>query len=314
MTEKVCITGGAGFIGSHLVEEFCDDFDVVVVDDLSTGRRENIEPFLDNIEYREEDIRNQDVMREILADVDWIFHEAAIPSVPRSMERPVETTDVNLMGSIRLMQAAVEAGVKRFIYASSSSVYGDQDELPKVETMEKQPESPYAQAKSNLEGWARIYAEKFDLHTVGLRYFNVFGPRQDPDSEYSAVIPKFISRLQEGKPGVIYGDGEQSRDFTFVKDVVRANRLAAASGVAGEVYNVSYNDQLTINNLHETLADLIGVSFEPDYDDPRPGDVRHSRGDVSKFKGDTGFRPEYSVEEGLRRTISSYTTKVETSK
>lgn len=304
--KKVCVTGAAGFIGSHLVEELRKDYEVVAVDDLSTACRSNMAPFSADIEFHEKDIRNKEAMISILSDVEWLFHEAAISSVPRSMENPVETTDVNLMGSIRLMQSAVEAGVRKFIYASSSSVYGDQDELPKVETMEKTPESPYAQAKSNLEDWAKIYTKKFDLHTCGLRYFNVFGPRQDPASEYSAVIPNFISRLLEGNPGVVYGDGEQSRDFTYVKDVVEANRLTAKKGKSGEVYNVAYNQRMTINRLHEILADIIDVDLKPEYDDPRPGDVRHSQGDSGKLKSHTGFNARSDLQEALAKTVDFF--------
>ncbi len=304
---RICITGAAGFIGSHLVEGCLErNHEVIGVDDCSTGFWTNIEPMLDRFDFRKFDVREADRLADVLEDVDWVLHQAAIPSVPISLERPVETSEVNVMGTVRLMQAAVEAGVDRFVYASSSSVYGDQEQHPQVETMTRRPESPYAQTKATCEDFARMYTRHFDLHTVGLRYFNVFGPRQNPDSQYAAVIPNFIRSMLDGERATIYGDGEQTRDFLYVKDVVRANLAAAREGKPGEVYNVGYNREMTINELHDRLADLCGVDVEPVYEDAREGDVRRSKGDVSLLRRDTGFDPEFTVEEGLKRTVEYF--------
>lgn len=307
MAETVCVTGGGGFIGSHLVEASLErGYEVHVIDDFSTGDPRNLAPFQDQIECHEFDLRDEDRLIDVFQGVDWVFHQAALPSVPRSMEAPVTTTDVTLMGTIKVFNVAVETGVNRVVYASSSSVYGDQPTLPKVESMEADPQSPYAAAKRSKEIFAGVFADGFDLDTVGLRYFNVFGPRQDPTSDYSAVIPAFISALLRDESPTIYGDGEQSRDFTYVKDVVEANFRALESGVPGESYNVGYNDQTTVNELFEMIRDLVGSDRSVNYDDPRPGDVRHSRADSTKFIDDTGFSHDYSVRDGLRETVDWY--------
>lgn len=301
------MTGGAGFIGSHIVGALLErGADVRVIDDFSTGNRENLRSYEDDIEIHEIDIRGRDGLEMALEGVDQIYHQAAMPSVPRSMEDPVGTTEITLMGTVQLFACAEEAGVQRIVFASSSSVYGENPELPKVETMETLPASPYAASKRSVEIFGRVFSHQFNLDTVGLRYFNVFGPRQDPDSDYAAVIPAFITALLNGESPTIYGDGEQSRDFTYVQDVVSANLAAMESGDPGESYNVGYDDQTTINELFVILRDIVDVDVEPIYDDPRPGDVRHSRADAEAFKSDTGFVPDHTVREGLKKTVEWY--------
>ena len=307
MSNSVCVTGGAGFIGSHLVGELLERGNsVIVIDDFSTGKRQNLRNYRDQIELVEMDIRNGDRLREVFDGVEEVYHQAAMPSVPISMESPVLSTDITLMGSVQVFSAASQTDVRRIVFASSSSIYGENTELPKVEEMESLPASPYAASKRSVEIFARVFSQKFDVETVGLRYFNVFGPRQDPDSDYAAVIPAFITAYLSHSSPVIYGDGEQSRDFTFVSDVVKANLLAMREGTPGKTYNVGYNDQTTVNELADMLRTLIGVDVEPRYDSPRPGDVRHSRADTSLFTRDTGFDPLYDVKSGLKETVQWY--------
>jgi len=307
LSKTVCVTGGAGFIGSHLVGELLErGHSVVVIDDFSTGNRENLRDYRNRIELIEMDIRNDDRLREALDGVDEIYHQAAMPSVPRSMELPVSSTDITLMGSVQLFSVASKSSVKRIVFASSSSIYGENPELPKVEEMESLPASPYAASKRSVEIFARVFSQQFDLETVGLRYFNVFGPRQDPASDYAAVIPAFITAYLRNIPPVIYGDGEQSRDFTFVSDVVAANLKAMGEGIPGQTYNVGYNDQTTVNELADMLRTITGADVEPRYDSPRPGDVRHSRADAKLFREDTGFEPVYDVRSGLEETVHWY--------
>lgn len=302
-TQTVLVTGGAGFIGSHLVEECVDrGHDVTVVDDLTTGKRRNLRNVRDRIDFREMDLRSGD-LGSVLEGVDWVLHQAALPSVPRSFEQVVESTEINVMGTVRLLEEARDLGVRRVVFASSSSVYGDREELPKDETMQPAPESPYAASKVTCEMFAEIFSESMDLDVVGLRYFNVFGPRQSVDSDYAAVVPNFVTALLEGERPVIYGDGEQSRDFTYVEDVVRANMLGLADGEPGRVYNVGYNQRTTINDLLYEIRRITGSQLEPKYESERPGDVRHSRADATRLREDTGFEPEFSVEDGLRRTV-----------
>lgn len=300
---SVLVTGGAGFIGSHLVDECLrDGHEVTVVDDLSTGYLRNLEHVEGRIRFREMDLRTGD-LGSLLEDVDVVFHQAALPSVPRSFERVTDSTEINVMGTVRLLEQSRAHGVERVVFASSSSVYGDVEELPKVETMETRPKSPYAASKVTCEMFGEIFSESMDLDVVGLRYFNVFGPRQSVDSQYAAVVPNFVTALLEGDRPVIYGDGEQSRDFTYVRDVVRANLLALSDGVPGRVYNMGYNQRTTINDLLYELRRITGSQLEPRYEEERPGDVRHSRADSSLLREDTGFKQAFSVEDGLRRTV-----------
>lgn len=304
MSKIACVTGGAGFIGSHIVDKCLElGYEVKVIDDFSTGDRRNLDEVSDQIDVHEVDVRDVEPLDRILSDVDVVFHQAALPSVPRSIEAPVKSTEITLMGTLKLMDVARKNGVQKIVYASSSSVYGNRETLPQVEDMREDPRSPYAAAKMSCEKFASAFTENFALPTVGLRYFNVFGPRQDPNSDYAAVIPNFIRAILSDRSPVIFGDGEQSRDFTFVKDAVNANIEAMQSGKSGAVYNVGYDQQTTINELVDKLNTIVGKSIEPDYDEPRPGDVRHSRADVDAITSDTGFTPSFDFDEGLRRTV-----------
>ena len=278
------VTGAAGFIGSHLVEELLNrQYDVRGVDNFSTGRRKNVDAIDDpTYEFVEGDIRDADLLNSLLDGVDFVFHQAAVPSVPRSVDDPVKTTDANCTGTATVIDEARKADVDTVVVASSSSVYGSTEELPKVESMVERPESPYALSKYYTEKLALQASELYDIDTVALRYFNIFGPRQDPMGDYAAVIPKFIDLLLDGERPVIYGDGEQSRDFTYIDNAVEANILAAEEDVTGEAFNVGTGGRVTVNDLVERLNEIMGTEIEPIHDDPRPGDVRHSHADISK--------------------------------
>lgn len=305
------VTGGAGFIGSNIVEELLKRGQKVrVLDNFSTGKRENILPFLDRIELIEGDIRDYRVVREAVDGVDFILHQAALPSVPRSVKDPIMTNEVNVGGTLNILDAAKNAGVKRIVYASSSSVYGNSEILPKSEDVSPEPISPYAVSKLAGEKYCKVFSEVYGLETVILRYFNVFGPGQDPTSQYSGVIAKFVNAFLDGKPLAVFGDGEQSRDFTFVKDVVRANLLAAScpSEYSGEVFNVARGKRVTLNHMIEILKDIFSQDEEVLYTDSRPGDVRHSEADISKIKAKLGFEPKTSFKEGLTETVEWYGT------
>lgn len=303
------VTGVAGFIGSNLADALLDrGYAVRGVDNFETGRKQNLEPLqnADNFIFHETDIRDADAMAEITEDVDYVFHQAAVPSVPRSVEDPITTTDANCTGTATVLNAARNADVDTAVVASSSSVYGSTEQLPKVESMTEQPESPYALSKYYTEKLALQFSDLYDIDTAALRYFNIFGPRQDPNGEYAAVIPKFISLLLDGDRPVIYGDGEQSRDFTFIDNAVQANILAAERDVTGEAFNVGCGDRITINELVDTLNDLLDTDINPIYDDPRPGDVRHSHADVSKAENRLVYNHDVGFRDGLERTIPYY--------
>jgi nucleoside-diphosphate-sugar epimerase len=303
MSASVLVTGGAGFIGSHLTEHLLDEgHSVKVVDDLATGNPGNLDPVRGRVDFHEIDLRS-DKLGLLLDDVDWVFHQGAIPSVPRSFSMVVESTEVNIMGTVKLFEEARKRDVERVVFASSSSVYGDRDELPKHEGQEPKPQSPYAASKVTCERYAKIFSEHMDLNVVGLRYFNVFGPRQGIDSDYAAVVPNFITAFLAGETPVIYGDGEQSRDFTYVTDVVRANLAALREGESGAVYNVGRNDRTTVNELLYEIRRITGSQLEPRYEEPRPGDVRHSRAKVERLRKDTGFKADTLLEDGLRKTV-----------
>lgn len=310
MSELYLVTGGAGFIGSHLVEELIKRGERVrVIDNLSTGRKENIEPFLSEIEFIEGDIRDLGLVRKVMDGVGYVLHQAAVPSVPRSVRDPLATNSANVDGTLNVLIAARDAGVKRVVYASSSSVYGDTPVLPKHEGMKPEPRSTYAVSKLVGEFYCQVFYHVYGLETVALRYFNVFGPHQDPKSEYAAVVPKFITALLHGEPPVIFGDGEQSRDFTYVSNIVEANLLAAkAEQVAGEVFNIACGERITINELARLLIEIIGVSchLQPKYAPPRPGDVRHSLADVSKARELLGYKVKVDIREGLERAVEWY--------
>ena len=311
------VTGAAGFIGSNLVRHLLEhDHTVVALDNLSTGRARNLEGVSDAITFVEGDVRDRALMTELCAGVDFVFHQAALPSVPRSIDKPWAANAHNVNGTLSVFLAARDAGVRRVVFAASSSVYGDTDQLPKQETMCPQPRSPYAVSKHVGELYGAVFSDVYDIETVGLRYFNVFGPRQDPSSDYAAVIPKFIDLLRREEPPVIHGDGEQTRDFTYVENVVQANRKAAQASsedVSGEIFNVGCGDRVTVNRLAQTLKDIIDTDTEPVHGDPRPGDVRHSQADIQKARDAFGYNPQVGLREGLRRTVEWFETiQVET--
>lgn len=303
------VTGAAGFIGSSLADALLDrGYTVRGMDNFETGREVALEP-LDGREeftFTDADIRDADTMADLTDGVDYVFHQAAVPSVPRSVDDPVTTTDANCTGTATVLNAARKNDVDSVVVASSSSVYGSSEELPKVETMESNPESPYALSKHFTEKLALQCSDLYDIDTAALRYFNIFGPRQDPNGEYAAVIPKFIDLMLNGEQPVIYGDGEQSRDFTYIDNAIQANILAAESDVTGEAFNVGTGGRVTVNELVETLNDLLGTDIDPVHDDPRPGDVRHSHADISKAESLLGYDPSIGFEEGIERTIEFY--------
>lgn len=303
------VTGVSGFIGSNLADALLDrDYNVRGVDNFATGREQNLNALQNRtaFTFREADIRDADAMATVTDDVDYVFHQAAVPSVPRSVEDPVTTTGANCTGTATVLNAARKADVDTAVVASSSSVYGSTDRLPKVESMESQPESPYALSKYYTEKLALQFSDLYDLDTAALRYFNIFGPRQDPNGEYAAVIPKFISLMLEDERPVIYGDGNQSRDFTYVDNAVQANILAAEGDVTGEAFNVGSGGRVTINELVDALNHLLDTDLDPIHSDPRPGDVRHSHADISKSENLLGYEPQVEFEEGLERTIPYY--------
>jgi UDP-glucose 4-epimerase len=309
MANLCLVTGGAGFIGSHIVRRLVADGAAVrVVDDLATGRLERLEGLISSIEWIMGDLADPRVSDSVVAGVDTVVHQAAIPSVQRSIRDPVATNRANVTGTLNLLESSRKAGVRRFVYAASSSVYGDTEVLPKTEQMAANPLSPYALQKFVGERYCKLYYELYGLETVSLRYFNVFGPGQDPHSEYSAVIPKFTSKLLVNEPLTVYGDGEQSRDFTYVENVVDANLLAmTAPAVAGNVCNVGCGARITLNQLIQLLQAMIGVQATVKYIAPKTGDVRHSLADISAARRILGYEPRILIEEGLKKTVEAFT-------
>jgi nucleoside-diphosphate-sugar epimerase len=304
------VTGAAGFIGSNLSETLLDrGYAVVGIDNFETGRQTNIRRLKteDAFTFFEGDIRNREDVESTIKGVDYVFHQAAVPSVPRSVEDPVTSTDANCTGTATVLDAAQKASVDTVVVASSSSVYGSSEKLPKVETMPTAPESPYALSKYYTEQLAMQCSELYDIDTVALRYFNIFGPYQDPEGAYAAVIPKFIGLMDDGERPVIYGDGEQSRDFTYIDNAVDANIRAAERDVSGETFNVGCGSQTTVNELVETLNGKLGTEIDPIYDDPRPADVRHSTADISKAREQLGYEPAIDFGTGIERTITAIT-------
>ena len=300
------VTGGAGFIGSHIASALAKDgARVRVLDDLSTGHRENIDEIGGDVEFIQGSVADEDLLNKVLEDVELVFHEAAIPSVPRSVEAPRQTHIASVDGTFSLLVAARDRGVRRVVYAASSSAYGDQPTLPKSEEMRPDPLSPYAVAKLVGEYYCRAFTRVYGLETVSLRYFNVFGPRQDPGSQYSGVVSRFISVLLSNERPVIYGDGEQSRDFTYIDNVVFANLSAAsAKEASGKVINVANGQRITLNQLLAELKELMGKQdATAEYLEPRVGDVRHSLADITMARELLGYESKVDLREGLQRTI-----------
>ncbi len=305
---KVLVTGGAGFIGAHLVDRLLlDGHDVRVFDNFSTGSRENLLAVADDVELVEGDVRSYERAHHAVRNCDLVFHQAALPSVPRSVQDPLTSHEVNVVGSLNVLLASRDVGVQRVVLASSSSIYGQGPTLPKHEGMPPAPMSPYATAKLAAEGYGRTFVEVYGLETVALRYFNVFGPRQDPRSDYAAVIPNFIAAFLDGRSPIIHGDGEQSRDFTYIENVVEANVLAAtAEKVGGSVFNIATGRRSSLNDLVSMLREITGRDVAAEYGPPRSGDVRHSLADLSRADRELGYRPTVDFREGLSRTVAHY--------
>lgn len=305
---RYLVTGGAGFIGSNIAEKLVEmGEEVVVFDNLSTGHEGNIEHIAKDVRFVKGDIRNASEVRKALEGVDYVLHQAALASVPRSIDDPVLVNEVNVGGTLTVLEESRHASIKGVVYAASSSAYGDSEVLPKVEDMLPVPLSPYAVSKLVGEHYCSVYSKVYGLPTVSIRYFNVFGPRQDPASQYAAVIPIFITHLLAGKAPTIYGDGEQSRDFTYVGNVVKANIMAAKwDKAAGQVMNVACGGRFTLNEIYSMLGELIGESIDPIYADTRAGDVKHSHADISMAEELLGYSVDTDFEEGLKRTVDWY--------
>ncbi|MBQ8164252.1 MAG: SDR family oxidoreductase [Clostridia bacterium] len=305
------VTGGAGFIGSNLCQTILElGYKVRCLDDLSTGKQSNVDLFIDNPDYTfiKGDIRDFDTCMKACDGVNYILHQAAWGSVPRSIEYPLLYEEINIRGTLNMMEAARRCGVKRFVYASSSSVYGDHPVLPKTEGQEGKRLSPYAVTKYVDEEYGSLYTRLYGLETIGLRYFNVFGRRQDPDGAYAAVIPKFIKQLMQGRQPQINGDGQQSRDFTYIMNVMEANLKAciAPSEAAGEAYNIAYGGREYLIDVYNAICKGLGVNIEPKYGPDRAGDIKHSNADISKARRLLGYDPDYNFEDGIRLAMDWY--------
>ena len=308
--KKALITGGAGFIGSHLVDALVSaDCDVTVLDNLSTGHLANLRHIENRITFYKGDIRDQEILYKASKDCDIIFHQAAVVSVTQTVDNPVDSAMVNDMGTLYVLEAARKNNIKRVVFASSCAIYGDDPEIPKHENMKPKPQSPYAVQKLTGEFYASLYFELYGLETVCLRYFNVYGPRQDPSSPYSGVISIFITKASAKEMPMIYGDGNQYRDFIFVKDVVKANLLAANGREAkGKIFNIGTSRYISVNELWEKISRLAGHNIEPKYEPARSGDIRESVANIDLAKKNLGFEPDYSFEKGLKETFEYYLT------
>ena len=306
---KFLVTGGSGFIGSNIVDELLTQgHSVRVIDNFSTGKRENLNHVLSKIELIEGDIRSYHIVQEAVEGIDVILHQAALPSVPRSIKDPITSNEVNVVGTLNILQAANDEKIKRIVFASSSSVYGDNPELPKHEGMIPNPLSPYAVSKLAGEKYCGVFSRIYGLETVSLRYFNVFGPRQDPNSIYSAVIPKFINSIMNNQSPIIFGDGEQSRDFTYIANVVHGNILAGTVPCESGLFaNCACHDRITLNQLVAMINTYLGKRVEPVYKDSRKGDIKHSFAAIDKAKEKLGYEPLVRFEEGLHQTIDWFT-------
>jgi nucleoside-diphosphate-sugar epimerase len=307
MSNRYLVTGGAGFIGSHIVRRLVSEgAKVRVVDNLSTGMEARLEDVRSSVDFLIGDLAEEQVSNDVVQGIDYVLHQAAVPSVQRSVRDPIGTNRANVTATLNLIESCRKAGVRRLVYAASSSAYGDTEVLPKTETMPPDPLSPYALQKLIGERYCGLYYRLYGLETVSLRYFNVFGPDQDPYSEYSAVIPKFITKLLARQPLTVYGDGEQSRDFTYVENVVEANLLALrASGASGQVCNIGCGERISLNRLIQLLEEILKTKAKVTYAPPRPGDVRHSLADIALARRLLGYEPKVMAREGLRRTVEA---------
>lgn len=309
---KFLVTGGGGFIGSNIAATLlAQGHQVRILDNFSSGNKENVESLTGNFELIEGDIRDYWTVAKAVSGMDYVMHQAALPSVPRSIENPLTANVVNIDGTLNVLEASRQAKVKKLVFASSSSIYGESEELPKHEAMVPSPLSPYAINKLTGEYYCKVYWELYRFPTVALRYFNIFGPRQDPNSDYAAVVPKFITRFLEGKQPMVFGDGEQSRDFTYIDNCVQANILAATTdSMVGDQFNVACGGQFTLNQLLDKLRKILGVSIDAQYADPRAGDIRHSFASIEKLKSQ-GYRVEVDFDGGLRKTVDFFKAKFE---
>jgi UDP-glucose 4-epimerase len=300
---KVVITGGAGFIGSNLAQELADKEEVTILDDLSTGRIENIQNLIKErkVRFVKGSITHYNLLKNLFQDCDYVFHQAAIASAQRSLKNPLAINEVNVRGTLNVLIAARDSDIKKVIYASSSSVYGNTPNLPKREDMRLNPISPYAVSKLAGEYYCNVFSKIYGIKTVCLRLFNVYGPRQDPSSEYAAVIPRFITRILNKKPPIIFGDGEQTRDFTFIKDAISANLLAMERGEG--VFNIASGESISINELASKIMEISGTNITPIYERPREGDIRYSLADLSLAREKLGYNPRFTLVQGLKETI-----------
>lgn len=305
---KFLVTGGAGFIGSNIVGELLKrNYEVKVLDNFSTGKRENLADYGNDVELIEGDIRSYHIVKDAVTDVDVILHQAALPSVPRSINDPITSNEVNVTGTLNILEAARKNNVQKIVFASSSSVYGDNPKLPKDESMIPNPLSPYAVSKLSGEKYCQVFTRIYGLKTIALRYFNVFGPRQDPNSQYSAVIPRFITAIMRGESPVIFGDGEQSRDFTFVRNVIEGNILAATTDCeSGIAMNCACHGRITLNELVANINEILGKDIKPVYKEPRAGDIKHSFADIELAGKTLHYKPLVDFKEGLKITIESF--------
>jgi nucleoside-diphosphate-sugar epimerase len=306
--ERFLVTGGAGFIGSNITAKLVSQGCFVrVIDNLLTGKKSNLAGIIDKIEFIEADMGDEKIAHSAMKDIDVVLHQGALPSVPRSVDDPAATHKHCVDATFTLLLAARDASIKRFVYASSSSAYGDTPTLPKLESMQPEPLSPYAAAKLAGEYYAKVFYKVFGLETISLRYFNVFGPHQDPTSQYAAAIPAFVTAILKDEPPTVFGDGEQTRDFTYVDNVVEANLLAArVKHTAGQVVNIACGKAITVNEIIALINDLAGKNIKPVYDPPRPGDVKHSLADITLAKKTIGFKPTVPFKQGLQLAIDWY--------
>lgn len=305
MSQRILVTGGAGFIGSNLCEKLLADGNIVTaLDNLATGRIENLQAFKDNKNYEfvRGSITDYDLLKKLFSETDYVLHQAAIPSVQRSVEDPRASHEANVDGTFNVLLAAKDTGVKKVVYAASSSAYGDTPTLPKREDMTPNPKSPYAVTKLTGEHYCKAFTEVYGLKTISLRYFNVYGPRQNPKSEYAAVIPRFITKILNEDSPTIYGDGTQTRDFTYVKDVVQANIKAMESSATG-LYNIAYGKRISLNDLVARINEYTGKNVKAIHDKPRTGDIKDSLADISNAREAFGYDPAYDIDQGLQETI-----------